>query len=244
MQVFRAGEQVQYEVSLGLHAGAVDAVSYRVIDEFGSELLAKVALAAYVPGTDLAHITIPAELNALPLAATRGLRMIELFLETAAGVVVETASYLIESGDPLVEGVNSASAYPMSLFVSSEMSSLESWLNASRPERIVALLEAWRKFSAVRFSNCFDVRRLTVNEWNGLHPDFRLALRRAQVAEADAILGGDEMEGLRASGVMSMTVGESSQFFRTTKPIQAPLCKRAMTELRGYLSNRIAVGRA
>lgn len=52
------------------------------------------------------------------------------------------------------------------------------------------------------------------------------------------------MGDIRRAGIMSATVGESSQFFRTQKPIEGVVCKRALKELTPYVINRVKIGRA
>ena len=42
---------------------------------------------------------------------------------------------------------------------------------------------------------------------------------------------------------MSATIGESSQFFRTSKPYEGAVCKRALKEVSRYLIGGSRVGR-
>lgn len=73
---------------------------------------------------------------------------------------------------------------------------------------------------------------LTVAQFAQLPPRFMNALYLAQVAEADAILGGDPVEKKRQEGLMLETIGESKMMFRGSKPLQLPCSRRAL----GYLS--------
>lgn len=79
---------------------------------------------------------------------------------------------------------------------------------------------------------------------NDLDPNFLAAVKRAQVIEANFLLGGDVIEDLRRSGVSQNTVGQSEHIFRQSKPIDLPLSKRALNELRGYISYRLRVSRS
>jgi hypothetical protein len=58
------------------------------------------------------------------------------------------------------------------------------------------------------------------------------ALKRAQVVEADFILGGNSIEQKRREGLIQDNIGESRQTFRQSRPLQLPVCRRAL----GYLS--------
>ncbi|UUZ75522.1 hypothetical protein LP414_27790 [Polaromonas sp. P1(28)-13] len=68
-------------------------------------------------------------------------------------------------------------------------------------------------------------------------PDlFRKALNRAQIVEADAILGGDPVEEKRHAGLLLDTVGESKQMYRAGKPLDLPVCRRALSYLSMFVS--------
>lgn len=76
-------------------------------------------------------------------------------------------------------------------------------------------------------------------------PDrFKKSLRLAQVAEADHILGGNTMDSKRQSGIVEERIGESAQKYRDTKPIELPVCRRALSYLSYYVSFAKRVGRA
>ncbi|GAL22948.1 hypothetical protein JCM19235_1249 [Vibrio maritimus] len=53
--------------------------------------------------------------------------------------------------------------------------------------------------------------------------------------EAEHLLGGDGTEDLRAKGVMSYTVGEVKQFFRTSKPLDLVVSKHALRYIGRYV---------
>lgn len=68
------------------------------------------------------------------------------------------------------------------------------------------------------------------------------ALCVAQVVEADVLLGGDPIETRRQQGLVLDTVGESKQMFRTGKPLELPVSRRALGYLGRFItfSQRIA----
>jgi hypothetical protein len=81
-------------------------------------------------------------------------------------------------------------------------------------------------------------------ELKALPEQFLNAIRLAQVIEADSILGGNETEDLRESGLLSKTVGESSQMFRSGVAMKLPLSKRAYQVLKRYTMRNNKIGRA
>lgn len=72
---------------------------------------------------------------------------------------------------------------------------------------------------------------------------FKDALRLAQVAEADVILGGDPIEARRRDGLMLESVGESKQMFRPGKPLELPVSRRALSYLGQFVSFSRRIGR-
>lgn len=68
-------------------------------------------------------------------------------------------------------------------------------------------------------------------------PDlFRLALNRAQIAEADSILGGNPIEERRRAGITLDTIGESKQMFRSVKALDLPCSRRALSYVSEFVS--------
>jgi hypothetical protein len=74
-----------------------------------------------------------------------------------------------------------------------------------------------------------NLELLSAEQFNALPERFKGALRKAQVAEADFILTGDPMSDKRLAGITSDTVGQTHQSYRSTKPLDLPCCKRALS---------------
>lgn len=83
-----------------------------------------------------------------------------------------------------------------------------------------------------------DLSLISVTQFLNLPPRFATALRLAQVAEANFILGGDPEEGKRQSGLVMDQIGESRQAWRnnTSKPLQLPVCRRALSYLGQFVT--------
>lgn len=248
MQSVLGGQEVTWVIPLYTEGGVVipaTAIEYRVIDQGEVEKVARTPLVGFTSGADSASVTVLAAANALAVQAGRELRMIELFVTTPDGTVKLQYSYVIEAELLLAIGVNSFQGYPSALMVGYELPAVDSWNTASKGDRINALIAAWRNISKLRLRDVEDesmsriapfndIAEMTAAEFALLSADMRAALARAQVLEADYLLGGDEVGDVRRAGVMSMTVGESSNFFRPSKPYEAAVCKRAMKELSKY----------
>lgn len=89
-----------------------------------------------------------------------------------------------------------------------------------------------------------DLSLLTPDQFMKLPPEFLAALNKAQLAEADIILGGDSAEQKRQDGLTSDVIGESRQTFRAGKPLRLPVSRRALAYLSGYVSYSLRIGRA
>lgn len=85
---------------------------------------------------------------------------------------------------------------------------------------------------------------LDASDLPNLEPKMLVALRRAQLLEASSLLSSDPVREARANGLLSMTVGESSQFFRSVKPIDMPICPAAAAVLSPWIGRfRTLIGR-
>ena len=84
---------------------------------------------------------------------------------------------------------------------------------------------------------------LTPTQFNKLPVRFKTALNKAQVAEADVILGGDPADIRRKEGLILDTIGESKQMYRSSKALDLPCSKRALRYLSQFVSFSKRLGR-
>lgn len=231
--VFLAGQQINAVVPVTNEFGdalPVVEIQYRLIDHNDAILIASTNFEGYVSGDQEIEIQIPADKNVLTSPNTREVRVLDVWIKTTVGIVRKSFEYIIEAESVLVENVNSFMAYGKCVLTASEIPRLVGWNDATKEERITALIRARMNICSLCFKDCV-VRDLKDDEWASLDKEFKDALRRAQVIEADFLLGGDERGEFRRQGVMSMTNGESKQFFRPAAPIEGVVCKAAMKEL-------------
>lgn len=86
---------------------------------------------------------------------------------------------------------------------------------------------------------------LNPTQFAALPERFKRALRQAQVVEANAILGGEQIDDMRRDGIIEDRVGESLQKFRDRGvALRLPVCRRALSYLSYYVTFAKRIGRA
>ena len=232
----------------------VTAGSYRVLDETGAETVATTGLTPTGTSTD---VTVAAVGNTLAAGTPRGARTVEVTFTTDAGnSVVVTSTYLLEKATILEIMTNSYQTFGSAELNASAIPELEVWTTKTERERKMGLIQAFHRLGGLTYRvsedltipylNALTVRRLndwTADEFDGLADRFKNALERAQVVEADVILGGDQITNLRRDGLLSTSIGEVSQFFRPSKPLRMAVSDRALRQLQGFVSFAVGITR-
>lgn len=233
MNAVIAGHETTFVIPVsGLNGEFSDAtaVSYRVVDGFGNELLPFTPILPFESGSFEVTITVSAAINTLSEGSSREVRLIEALITTERGTIKTEIDYVIEAMDVLVVGQNSFLTYAGALQVGYNIPAINSWQESEKSDRITALISAHKTISQMVFN---DPESEELAE----------AKKRAQVLEADYLLGGDEVGEYRRAGLMSMTVGEAKQFFRPGKVVDTPICRRAMKELNKWLVRSVRIAR-
>lgn len=246
MQTFLPGTDVLVTTNLVDSAGTALsplAVEYAVFTEDGEELVARVAVPAYVAGESEVSVTVLAASNALDTGETVGLRQVIFYAQLETGWVAQEEIYKIATLDPLVVPDTSFTTYNEAVLIASGMTDMDGWNAASKEDRLGALTQARDNLCRITYSEATDLSEYTADDFADLDATFKWVLQKAQVVEADAILVGDEVSAKREGGLMSETIGESSMMFRPGRPAQYPVSKRAMKLLSRYIRPRM-IGRA
>lgn len=246
-------------------------VNYRLLNELGEELLASTAT-TFTSGDTYVVVTTTPTQNQLTVGDRKGIRVIELIVSREDGLTTYIRqSYLIESEEVLGLLVNSYQTYNQAQLISTDLPLLEAWEAADEAQRQAALIEAYHRIGRLRFrirnrllsSDQFvlndqnmvtdqfivserrisALNEITVEQFNALPVAFITAVRKAQVVEADVILGGDPVSKKREEGLMSDSVGQSSIMFRPGKPLSLSVSKKALDQLSGWVSFTLGVGR-
>lgn len=194
---------------------------------------------------ELVELQLDAAHTTLAPAALRGARTVELEITLADGTaLVHRQVLLLTARDQLQVGVNTFATYAQALICTQDFTSatLTGWsATENRQQQEAALVEA---FQAMRGMPLVVAGRdrlwlsdLSTDEYLSYVTDEQKAdLMKAQLLEASAILEVDPALIARRKGIMSSTVGEASQFFRTSKPLELPmLSQQAVMLLKPYL---------
>jgi hypothetical protein len=212
-------------------------------------------------------VTLAAELNQLGAGQSRVAREMRYELTLSGGALIQKSILYVVGNvaEPSVL-VNSFQSYASAMMIADDLPQLSgNWHIATDRQRKIALIDAYARLIKIRFKNLagdgvviaqnrhivendslgrIDLSTFSVDEFVALPERFLLALYRAQVLQADDILGADPIQDRRKSGLMSETVGESSNMYRPGTPIMWQMSRRALEALSGYLDYRMVAGRA
>lgn len=270
---YKSGSTVPVTVPLPQYGGASltpTAVTVVVHDEAGVVLD---TISPALPGAGAEEIAfdIPANMNLLEPDTRKGARQVEVEFTTARGTFIETAHYLIESKTQLTPLLNTFQTYPEALMTRSDLAQAPGWDAVSDSMRIAALHLAHtamcnlryryrvginnqrrvRGFPGTRFDSggvayttVTDIRNTLAWEWAEFPEEFKDALKRAQIAEANAQLQGDPIGDKRRAGIVSETIGESSMFLKQVPEVQLPVSREALEQLRGFITYNVGIARA
>lgn len=263
MTSYTPGQPVLAVIALEDESGAAltpTALRRRILDEEETVLLDWDVVDIPAAGAG-ASVLVAGALNLLTPPAMRGARTVELEVTTATQVLVLTQTYLLAAAAGL-SGVNSYQTYAQALVAAAGFTdqSLAGWSAVTdRASRVQALIEAHSRIQLLPIVIEYDdsqsiVRDIGEDPWRlrDLTPaqianlDARLldALRMAQLVEADEILADDPVKRARREGLISASVGESSQFFGTSKMLDLGVGQRAMKYLSRWIRFRATLGRS
>lgn len=205
--------------------------------------------------------------------SVREVRTVELYLTVGGNTVLMTKSYVLEPAESLVPGLNSFQTLPEAEMMALDVPGLHGWAGATEREKMAALVDARARIIQLRFNllnsninwgqdnlnfvpegtyptpyaGVFmfngNLGLLTPAHYGRLPPRFKSALCKAQVVEADVLLGGDPTDDRRKDGLMLESIGEVKQMFRPGKPLDLPISKRALRYLSPFVSFSKRIGR-
>ncbi|MCL2874771.1 MAG: hypothetical protein FWF12_00455 [Betaproteobacteria bacterium] len=194
-------------------------------------------------------------------------------VDAGGNTLLLTETYVLEPAETLIAGLNSFQSFSQAELVAMDIPQLSGWGSANEKDKIAALIEARLQICQLRFdilnSNVSwgqdnlnyipegtyptpyagmfmfsgDLTLITPSNFVKLPPRFKMALCRAQVAQADAVLGGDPTDIRRKEGLILETIGEVKQMFRGGKPLDLPVSKRALKYLSPFVSFSKRIGR-
>ncbi len=226
-------------------------VSWTLINE-RNEVAASGSMTPESTATDVI-IALSAEEVTISNGDIQEVRELSVLITYDGGSISHDEIFMLTDKQVLVVGVNSAVTYLQALRLYPTFPTFAAFGWVSDEQRKNALIAAWRNIGSVELSEgaivdefgnpLYDENDSLIYSVNQLSPALFLKLnskiatdlRAAQLEEAEFLLGGDGIEDLRTRGVMSYTVGEVKQFFRTSKPIELVVSKHALRYLGKYV---------
>lgn len=244
--------------------------AWSLFDERGLRLAAS-DIAGFEPNSSEVTFALSASDLALLPAETSAGREIVVTLGTPAGPTEIRDYFVLVAANPLKLMSNSFVTYPEALATRGGFGpTLSGWDAAEPADRTSALADAHQRLNRMTFTlplidgmerassyaayglgtdEGFDTTRrvrlatMSLADFDALPEAFRKALKRAQLAEADVILGGDVVGRMRRDGIVSKTVGESSSTFSDRPYLNLPISRQAYDEVQRYVVFRVGVAR-
>lgn len=223
---------------------------WSLYDEIGTVLVADTSVAVSETDTSVV-VTVSGSDNTL--ATGNQIESRELLAKVVDTSGVEhtlRAYYIVANTNRLVSMVNSLVTYPQALRLSMDFADLRGWQLASQEQREAALVQAFGNLTLLKLSPDYfpsefiSLIDMADADFQQVDAKIRDAFQRAQLVEANVLLGGDGTDLHRKSGIMSQSVGESTTFFRTIKPVDLPISKQALKLVSRYLDMSIKLARA
>lgn len=232
-------------------------MEWRLLDEADQQVLDWTPL-TFDPGAPpaSADITVPGAANTLTAGEIFGMRTVELRLTHAGGVNELTSTYALESVRKLIPMVNSYGTMQQVQITAmyAPQSDADHLMGASEDDRIRALLGSYLAIERLPLMVVSDkgVEMGWLSEMDAatraakVEPQMRSALLKAQILDAAYTLSlpADAVMQARMKGLVSMTVGESSQYFGNSRPPDLAIGKESMRLLARYLRRTVRIGRA
>lgn len=243
------------------------AAAFEIRDEDGVSL----ATGSATLSAGRINFTVPLQAVTLVDGTPSSGREIVLRFTTAAGIVEIVDYAVVVNQHALTRYQNTILTYPEALSLRHRFGpTLEAWDASENDARIAALINAHYNLSRVTYSvsnlkegtrdkdyaaygegcdEIFDLRRRvrlsTMNavKFAELPRNFQEALKRAQLVEADVILGGDQISKTREAGIISETIGESSTFYNSKPFLNLPMSRRSYEILKSFIPISVKIGR-
>lgn len=254
MKVYEAGRSVDISLALVDDAGRTlvpTALNYSVYDDEGAVIQTSTAVTNPAPGATKVAFTVPAASNELSADFGIGYRRIALTITTSSSTFVQSADYLLEATQVFNVPSNSFQTYETSLIMARMITPLNGWDAASIETRKFALFRAFDLMNAFSYemryvdgtSEVLTVDEMTTETIASLSTNQIMDFRKAQLIQADYLLGGNPTEKDIQDGLQSSSIGEISQFYRPRPTLNLALCKAALSYVGKYIVWNMRIGR-
>lgn len=265
LNTYQAGAEVSITFALPIANGSAiepSSASYRVVDELDVEVQASTSFSV-ASGVSEVTIAIPAATNNLAGSDTRGYRSVEVTFIDGTSYIVSDA-YLLAGRVQLVTMQNSFQTVGQIEMLASSIPGLDGWNIATQSDKIAAAETAYAGLCKMRYrfkedlpasrftrdsflgdgyTYVDEIANASVEAFNAFPEKFKIALRRAQLIEADTLLGGDPIHTKRQEGIITETIGESKIFLMNRPPIDRPVSPAAMREIKRFVHTAVKLTR-
>lgn len=152
---------------------------------------------------------------------------------------------IIESEDLLRPLENSFATWGELSLTARSMVGLRDYSYATESEQKAALINAYHTIGEVsvdflsyslRDVTAKSTKELDADSWAMLSNQQKEKLIRAQLIEANFLLSGNTPEKQRLSGLLSHSAGESTHFYRTSKPLELPVSRATALAMKGIIT--------
>lgn len=254
MEIYQTGAPIAISVLLVGGDGAqilAETAHYSLSVDGGETLAESVPVTGFSMGDGAVYVQIPAELNQMSPSTpvgSREVRLLTVVLGTSDGPVTIRRFFALEPPESLIVAVNSFQTLRQAELTAMDIPDLVGWANSDDRQKQAALIEGHTRISLLNFSlsaktEGFNITDLTPAQYTALDAKFRTALNKAQVVEANALLGGNDVEDRRREGLMLDSVGETKQMWRSGRPVDMPCSRRALRYLAPYIGFAKRIGR-
>jgi hypothetical protein len=222
-------------------------------------------------GATSRSIVIPRAFNVLEDGALRTARILRIVIDTTAGAIRRSHSYVVEAEQRLVQMTNTFLTYEAAEIAALDTPNTSGWNVSSEDQRKAALIEAFNRLTSIpmRYSpmtttqlqqsgwdrlipdDFTSERYIARDQWSEITPEifgelpahFRKALRKAQFIEANELLQGDNVAKKHRAGIVTETIGESSVTLRAGR-LDYGISQQTMAALAGYIHFNARIVRA
>lgn len=216
--------------------------TYSILDGRGALLFGPTAIA----GLQAAHeLVIPAPENTL-VDEVRAYRQVVVTYDVGGTELTFDFEYILEDETVLSIGTNSFQTIGEALVTAMSLVEIQTFNVATRAVQMAALSQAFDHIVSMSFryrEELYSLNFYTATEYDALPAKFYDAIKKAQIIQADYLLGGDKLEERFQRGVMAETTGESSVMFRPLKPLKVGISRRALRLLAPFLDFSIGTRR-
>jgi hypothetical protein len=197
-------------------------MKYEVLDADSNVLVAKTSVPGFSAAEASTVVTISAATNTT--TAKRDVRLLNCYLINADGEYIVSQVYMLKGNQLILTPLlDSFMTFADSMLTRVRMAEDQEYFDSLTDElKAIALEEAFNRICKLKFkvgtTIITDIKALTVEAFSALDAGFLLALKKAQIAEANMIVENSPIRDKIRAGIISETIGESSMFFSRSMP--------------------------